>query len=219
MPVAAVFDMDGTLVTFNFDVQGTRKAIFGELARRGYDTTGLDSVTPTQRILDSVKAQRGSDPDGAYESVRSSIFSILDRFETLSVKATAPFPGVRQTLQGLREKGVRLAVLTNSGRRAATEALGRPRLLDLFEFVLTRDDTAAMKPSPEGLTMAVARLGLPRESVFYVGDSLLDIQAARRAGVPLVSVATGNYTKDRLLREGSAVVISSLAELPGALGV
>lgn len=219
MPVAAVFDMDGTLITFKFDVRGSRTAIFEELARRGYDTGRLDMFSPTQKILDWVRAQGDKAGDGSYKAVRSAIFSILDRFETQSVKDTAPFPRVRESLEALRDRGVRLAVLTNSGRRAAAEALGRPGLTDLFEFVLTRDDTEAMKPRPEGLELAVARLGLPNDSVFYVGDSVLDIRAAREAGIRLISVATGNYPRDRLIGEGSEVVISSLSELPGALGV
>ena len=52
MTVAAVFDIDGTLVTFTFDVRGTRKALLDEVQRRRMDTSGLDLTTPTQKILD-----------------------------------------------------------------------------------------------------------------------------------------------------------------------
>lgn len=219
MAAASIFDIDGTLVTFKFDVQGTRKELIAELSRRGYDTAGLGLTTPTQAILDVARAQTPGSRDKDYEEARRAVFSILDVLETKSAASTAPFPGTREALDGLKSKGVRLAVLTNSGRRAASESLGRAGLLDLFEFVMTRDDTLVMKPRPEGLAMAAAALGLPRTSIYYVGDSPFDIAAARGAGVRSVAVATGSYSAERLRAEGPDAVIPSLSELSAVLGV
>lgn len=217
MAVAAILDIDGTLVTFNFDVRGTRKALIAELRARGVDTAGLDLNTPTQGILDAAKARMKS--DAGYREYRSRVFSILDEFELEGAKSTAPFPGVRAALVDLKSKGVRLAVLTNSGRRSATEALGRAGLVDLFEFVLTREDTDAMKPSPDGLFKAAKMFSMPLDQIYYVGDSPFDIMAAKGAGIRVVSVATGNYSSDRLRGEGADYVIDSLSELGSVLGV
>lgn len=219
MVVGVIFDIDGTLVTFRFDVRGTRRALIDELGRQGFDTAALDLSTPTQKILDAARAQSeaGRGPD--YDAVRKSVFAILDRFEVESSETTAPFPGARQALDDLRNRGVRLAVLSNSGRKAADAALRRAGLIDCFEFVLTRDDTEIMKPRPEGLEMAVSRFGLPKESVYYVGDSAFDIHAAKAAGIRVISVATGNYTVERLRAEGADYTISGLSELGSLLGV
>lgn len=219
MTVAAIFDIDGTLVTFTFDVKGTRKVLLEELRARGFDTTGLNLTTPTQQILDAAKSQTSHGREGAYEDLRRAAFSILDYFELQGVASTSPFPGTREALQYLQSKGVRMAVLTNSGRKAASEALGRAGLLDCFEFVLTRDDTEAMKPRPEGLAQALSMLALPKEAVYYVGDSPFDIAAAKLAGLKVVSVATGSYSAERLLEDGADYVISSIPELRGVLGV
>ncbi|MDE1858470.1 MAG: HAD family hydrolase [Thaumarchaeota archaeon] len=219
MVVGVIFDIDGTLVTFRFDVRGTRKALIEELGRQGLDTGALDLTTPTQRILDSAREQSEAGRGPGYVALRRSVFSILDGFESASSETTSILPGVRGVLDSLRSKGVRLAVLTNSGQRAARAALGRAGLLDCFEFVLTRDDTEIMKPSPEGLEMAAARFGLSKAEIYYVGDSALDIRAARAAGIRVVSVATGNYTAERLKAEGADFVISALSELGAILGV
>jgi HAD superfamily hydrolase (TIGR01549 family) len=220
LTVAAIFDIDGTLVTFRFDVQGTRRALIGELAARGFDTSGLGLTTPTQQILDSASSQISSGKVAAdFPQLRRVVYSILDEFEWESVASTSVFPGTRKVLEYLRSKKVRLAVLTNSGRKAASEALRRANLADCFEFVLTRDDTETMKPRPEGMAKAISMLGLSSDAVYYVGDSTYDIKAAKLAGLKVVSVATGNYPAERLRDEGADYVISSVSELPRLLGV
>lgn len=219
MPVGAIFDLDGTLVTFRFDVQGTRKALLDELTARGFETTGLGLATPTQHIIDAARSQAPAGKRGAFEELRVRIYAILDGFELESVATANVFPGTRESLDFLKAKGVRLAVLTNSGRKAALETLRRAGLLDCFEFVLTRDDTETMKPRPEGLLKATSMLGLPASSVYYVGDSPYDIAAAKDAGVKVVSVATGNYSVEHLQEEGADRVISSIAELHNVFGL
>jgi phosphoglycolate phosphatase len=218
--VAAVFDVDGTLVTFKFDVQGTRTAIIEELSKRGFDTTGLGMTTPTQTMVDSARMQVESGRVRAeFDEVRAKLYSILDASEMESSHTTTVFPGTRETLDYLKSKSVRLGVLTNSGKRAATEILRRAGLQDCFEFVLCRDDVAMMKPRPDGLVRAISLLGVPRDRIFYVGDSRYDIIAAKQAGLRVVAISTGNYSGARLKEEGADYVISSISELPGLLGV
>ncbi|MDA4126148.1 MAG: HAD family hydrolase [Thaumarchaeota archaeon] len=219
MPVGAIFDLDGTLVTFRFDVQGKRKALLDELTAKGFETAGMGLATPTQQIIDAARSQAPIRKPEAFEELRVRIYAILDEFELESVASAKVFPGTRESLDFLKAKGVRLAVLTNSGRKAALEALRRASLLDCFEFVLTRDETETMKPRPEGLLKATSMLGLPANSVYYVGDSLYDIAAAKDAGIKVVSVATGNYPAERLREEGADSVISSITELHQVFGL
>jgi pyrophosphatase PpaX len=154
-----------------------------------------------------------------FPEVKRRLYSILDGFELESGKSVAAFPGVKEVLASLVAKPVKLALLTNSGRRASSKLLERSSLSGFFAFVLTRDDVDAMKPRPEGLSQAVTKFGLPKERVVYVGDSPYDIMAAKAAGLKVVSVATGNYRADRLRMEGADYVVDSLADLPGALGL
>jgi len=218
MVVAAIFDIDGTLVSFKFDAQGVRTALIGELRARGIDTSGLDLSSPTQKILDAAKA-RMAPGDGGYEDYRKKAFDILDTFELRDIASTKPLPRTREVLVNLKAKGVRLAVVTNSGRTAATRSLTIAGLLGLFEFVLTRNDTETMKPRPEGLLQAVSILSLPKDDVYYIGDTPYDVMAAKEAGVKSVSVATGSYSLDRLAAEGPDFVISSISELGSVLRV
>src|SRR5713226_6507848 len=99
---AVIFDVDGTLVTFTFDIAGTRRALIGELISRGYSTSDLTTTTLTQVILDSAKEQieSGRVKDD-YQALRSRVFSMLDRFELDSAEAK-PIHGTLNTLEGLR---------------------------------------------------------------------------------------------------------------------
>lgn len=212
--------MDGTLVTFNFDVQGSRRALFAELSRLGFDVSKLGLTSPTQSVIDTARSQVTSGGVRAdFPSVKKRLFSILDNFELESAKSVHAFPGAREVLAELRARSMKLAVLTNSGRKASSRILERSSLSGLFDFVLTRDDVDAMKPSPEGVTKAVSMFALPKDRVVYVGDSPYDIMAAKAAGLKVVSVATGNYTVEKLRSEGADEVVGSLAELPRMLSM
>jgi HAD superfamily hydrolase (TIGR01509 family) len=216
MAVAAIFDIDGTLVSFKFDAKGVRRALIGELEVRGVDTTGLDLSSPTQDILDAARERMPPGEQG-YEGYRRRVFDILDTFELKEIGSTKPFPETHGALTSLKAEGVRLAVLTNSGRKAATMSLANADLSGFFEFVLTRNDTETMKPRPEGLLQAVSMLSLPKEEVYYVGDAPYDVMAAKGAGVRSVSVATGSYTAELLAAAGPDFVIRSVSELGGVL--
>jgi len=217
MVVAAIFDIDGTLVSFKFDAEGVRTALLEEMRAGGVDTSGLNLSTPTQTILDAAKARIGQGRE--YADFRRKAFDILDDFELRNIASTRPFPRVREVLVGLKEKGVRLAVVTNSGQKAAARSLAISGLHGLFEFVLTRNDTETMKPRSEGLLQAVSMLSLPKDDVYYVGDTPFDVMAAKGAGVKSVSVATGSYAPDRLAAAGPDFIISSISELGTVLGI
>ncbi len=219
MAVAVIFDLDGTLVTFKLDIREWRRVVIEVMNRRGFDTSGLGLTTPTQRILDSAKAQVAPGRVERYEGLRREAFSILDSLELEGAKSASVFPGVERVLRSLKSRGFHIGLLTNSGRAAASLTLTRWGLEDFFDLVLTRDDIEAMKPRPEGLTKAVGMLGVRPDQAFYIGDSLYDVIAAKGAGVKSIAVATGNYTADRLQSEGADYVITALTQLPKVLGV
>lgn len=187
---------------------------------RGFDTGGLGLATPTQSIIDAAYGQVSQGRNQSdFDSLRRRFYEILDGFELASVQSTSAIPGAFDSLTYLKSKGVRLAVLTNSGRKAAASALSNAGLEGFFEFVLTRDDTDSMKPRPDGLKKGASLLGLPPGSIFYVGDSPLDVLAAKSAGLRVISVATGNYSEEWLKSEGADFVVPSLRGLAAILGV
>ena len=88
---------------------------------------------------------------------------------------------------------------------------------EFFEAILTFDDVKEMRPSPEIVNLAIARLGMAANKCVCVGDTVNDILAARAAGTCVVSVLTGPQDEDALLRAKPDAVIPDVTHLPGVL--
>jgi len=111
----------------------------------------------------------------------------------------------------------RLAVVTTRARREAYAILDRSGLHSLFSVVVTRQDVCLMKPHPQPILRAAARLGVPPAECAMVGDAATDMRAARSAGALAVGVLTGMATREELERAGAQWVLARVADLGPAL--
>ncbi len=101
------------------------------------------------------------------------------------------FAGLADSLQTLRESQLRLAIYTGSTGESFS-ALRGAAALEQFEAVVTADDVARRKPHPEGILRCLELMELEPDEAAYVGDSVVDIQAAHAAGVFSVGALTGS---------------------------
>ncbi len=213
-----IFDFDGTLVSLEIDVPMMKSAMIAELASQGFDTKPLDTSLPTQGIIDYARAQiEAGGVRRDFNEVRSRLYAVLDTLELGCNAASSPIDGVVEALQRLRESHLGLAIVTNSGRASSQQLLDRYTLSGLFDCILTRDDVTVMKPDPEGILKAMGVMGLTRVDAIYVGDSAVDIRAARAAGIRIAAVTTGYHSAERLRSEGADYIIGSLRELDGII--
>ncbi|MDA4112970.1 MAG: HAD family hydrolase [Thaumarchaeota archaeon] len=210
-----IFDVDGTLVSLKVDVEKLRSTTTRELVRMGFDISFMDGTSlHTQEIIDRAREQvESGSVKIKFELFRAALNAALDEVEMDWNALAQPIPGTTELLDRLRAKDVRLATLTNSGRAPSEWLLKQHDLLRRFDFTLSRDDVSKLKPSPDGVLEAVEMMGLPKEEVVYVGDSVIDVKAAKAAGVKVASVTTGRYSHERLRNEGSDYIMDSLSEL------
>jgi phosphoglycolate phosphatase len=130
--------------------------------------------------------------------------------------ATA-FPGVLEGLRALHAAGLKLAVVTNKQRRFALQVLGRLGLVRWFEAVVGGDTSGQRKPDPRPLHHACELLRVDSAQALMVGDSAIDVRAARAAGMPVICVPYGyNEGQDASTLECDALV-PTLAQLPALL--
>ncbi len=127
-----------------------------------------------------------------------------------------PLPGSAELLETLRRDGIPHGIAT-SGRRpeidASLEAVGVPG----DTIVVERGDVRRAKPEPDLFLACQARLGVPTNQCFVVGDSVWDLLAARRAGMLSIGLLTGGYGSDELGRAGAYRVYRHPGELLNAL--
>jgi phosphoglycolate phosphatase len=175
-PVALVFDWDNTLVDAWPGIAG---ALNAALAAFGQPAWSLAEVRGRVR-----RSLRDSFPElfgEAWEQARDVFYGALERSHLQHV---TPLPGAAETLRQARACGLALAVVSNkTGRylRREAEALGWSAH---FAALIGAGDAEADKPDPAPMRRALAALGVaPGPQVWYVGDTALDMQAARNAGV------------------------------------
>ncbi len=108
------------------------------------------------------------------------------------------FPGIDSTLRALVQRGVPLCIVTSKRRLGVERALRACRLEGLFADAVASDDTTQHKPHPAPVFLALERLGASPETTLFVGDSLHDLHAGRRAGVSTAAALWGPFDRERL---------------------
>ncbi len=138
----------------------------------------------------------------------------LEMSERVMVAQTVLLPGVSDAMAQLRRRCLSLAIVSTKYRRRIEAVLEREGLYNMFEVVIGGDDVAQPKPAPEGLLLTASRLGLEPAYCLYVGDSLTDAEAARRAGMPFIATLSGVTLPDALAAYQPLGLIPDVGALP-----
>lgn len=202
--VSVIFDLEGTLVDFEWDVAGGVAAATEALVALGFPEEALPDNYATLLNTAVREADRyGIDP----EQARRRVDRIYDRFDADALDRWQLRDGARDALAAAPSR----ALVTNVGREATTTLCEREALT--FDVVVTRDDVALLKPDPSGLTRAASHFtGTP----LFVGDSAVDVRAGHEAGLAVALVRGGEAARADL-PEPPAYDLSSLHELPDLL--
>lgn len=138
----------------------------------------------------------------------------VQRADEVMVSLTALYDTVPAMVEALRTRGLKLGIVSTKYRRRINEVLHREAVLDQFGVVIGGDDVDHYKPHPQGLFEAMKKLECSPESVVYVGDSQVDAELAKRAGVPLVVVLSGVTPKEHFDSYTPAGVLENISHLP-----
>lgn len=123
------------------------------------------------------------------------------------------YPQVRETLEALRQRGVKLAVVTNKEGRHTATVLNAHRLMPLFDRVVSGDSLPSKKPDPAGIQSCLAAFGVPRQRALFVGDSSIDVATARNAGMPVWALPYGYNMGQPIEASAPDRIIADCSEL------
>jgi HAD superfamily hydrolase (TIGR01549 family) len=185
-----IFDLDGTLVdTLEATFRCFQEAVAPTLGRVPSREEILDRFGPADHRIVSEWVGEGE--------AKAAVERLYACYET-AFRDSGPFPGMVDLVLDLRRAGRRTAIFTGRGR-ASTEAIVRGMKLEgLFDAIVCGDEIEHPKPAPDGLLKILEMLNTQREDAIYVGDTVKDMEAARRAGVAMIAALWGSPESPRL---------------------
>ena len=217
---AILFDLDGTLINsapdlalaVNYMLKTVKHDTFSEDIIHGW--VGNGAQTLVNRAL-SGQSEIDENLDTSFAAEALDIF--LKFYAQNLCVATVTYTNVATTLKTLKEKGYRLAIVTNKPFAFVEPILDGLGLDGLFEIILGGDSLAVKKPDPAPLLHVCDTLGVTVDDCVMVGDSKNDILAANACGMQSVGVTYGyNYGESISVYEPN-MVIDDFSELLEAL--
>ena len=204
-----LFDLDGTLLDTLTDLANSCNHALREygLPERTVDDIRLFLGNGVRRLIGQAVPQGEANP--FYEDV---LKSFREYYLEHQLDKTRPYPGILELLGELRRRGVRVAVVSNKFNDA-TCALCKHFFKGLVDVAIGEREGIRKKPAPDLVNEALRQLGAKRETAVYVGDSDVDIQTARNAGIPCISVLWGFRNRDFLISHGATTLVENPMEM------
>jgi pyrophosphatase PpaX len=189
-----LFDADGTLfdtaeLIYQCFVHSCKKFGNKPIARKEvFSSIGLPLRNQLEKYLGPMENQRFIEIQTEHMKYQLEIYK----------KYLKAFPGVAQTLEVLKKKDKKLAVVTSRKIRTLTIYLRETGMYDYFHVLVTPDETRKHKPSPEPALKAISLLGAKKNKTLFVGDAIYDIECGSNAGVDTAFVNWSHNDRDAL---------------------
>jgi HAD superfamily hydrolase (TIGR01549 family) len=146
------------------------------------------------------------------ENIKSFDKGISDQYiANIEKDSLEILPGVCELLQSLKEKGISIGIITGNDLRVTKAKLGKVGLLDFFDVFGTADDGEERWMIVESVVKK-AKEKYEFDSVFVVGDTRFDIEAAKKAGVKSIAVLTGDNSREVLEESEPDFILQNLSE-------
>jgi len=206
-----LLDVDGTLVDSNYLHVDAWVRAFADVdvvvdGWRVHRCIGMGST----QLIDTLA---GHDAD----RVRDDVTDAHARHYAAAADLLRPFDGARELVRVLAERGQRPVLATS----ASPDELDRLReVLDVepeLHAITSADDVEAAKPEPDLVHVALEAAGVEASAAVFVGDTVWDVEAAKKAGVPCVALRSGGIGDDELREAGAVAIYDDVAALLAAL--
>jgi HAD superfamily hydrolase (TIGR01509 family) len=207
-PVRAVlFDVDGTLIDSNYLHVVAWSRAFAQAGRavpaaRIHRLIGMSGTRLMETLL-------GAPDDDVADEWRR-------QFERMKPELRA-FDGAADLLRALATGGTQVGLATSSPEEDLEALRQTIDADDAVSFVTSAGDVTEAKPAPDIFAVALERAGVPTAEAIVVGDTVWDVAAAQRCGLPCVGVLTGGISRAELTEAGAVAVYDDVAQLLAGL--
>lgn len=209
----AIFDLDGTLLNTLLDLADSTNYA---LALHHLPTRTVEEVRRFVGNGVGLLIHRAV-PEGTDETLERQVLEDFRAHYLVNMEhKTAPYPGVPELLERLQAAGIHTAVVSNKFD-GAVKGLCQAYFGSRVEVAIGESQGVARKPAPDTVFRAMAELGVQPEGAVYIGDSDVDIQTAKNAGLPCISVSWGFRDAAFLTEHGATTIAATREELANLL--
>jgi phosphoglycolate phosphatase len=213
---AVVFDLDGTLASFNLDYKTVRAEVRGYLINVGVPASVLSINESIFEMLKKTEIflKNSGKSTVLIEQTRDEALAIAEKYELEAARSTGLLPGVIECLRALKKMGVKMGLFTINSQKSVDYILNRFSIYDFFDCVLPRNKVDYIKPNPEHLGAVLKSLNVNASNTMVVGDSMTDMRSAKELKAIAVGLPTGVSTVGQLMSNGANFIITSIVDLP-----
>ncbi len=204
-----IWDMDGTLIDTLDDLTDSVNAALKEFQLPARTRIEIRSFigNGVLRLLEL------SVPGGKEHPQFDAIFTFFNNHYAMNCRnKTKPYERLAELLRELKSQGYRLAIVSNKIDNALKE-LAELHFKDTMEVVIGDSEGIRRKPYPDKVFAALQQMNVNRESAVYIGDTEVDIETAKNAGVDYICVSWGFRDKQELQAAGATIIVDAPEEL------
>ncbi len=204
---AVLFDVDGTLIDSNY--------LHVHAWYRAFNGVGLD--------IESWRIHRSIGMDGstlvailaedADDDTRARAKDLHSHYYKETAQLLRRLPGVRELLEAVDKFGLQIVLATSAPEDELSILRGVLASDDLVSAVTSSNDVDTAKPEPDIVQVALERAGVDVAHAVFVGDTVWDIEACERAGVPTIAVLSGGVSRGELETAGAQAVFDNPRDL------
>jgi HAD superfamily hydrolase (TIGR01549 family) len=211
-PAAILFDIDGTLVDSNYLHVDAWSRAFEDIGRpvevwRIHRSIGMDG----EKLLDALVPEASDDE-------RKRVTELHGTHYERDKSRLRPFARGRELLDVLARRDLTVVLATSAPESELQVLRATLAIENAIDVVTSAADVGTAKPAPDIVEVALARAGTPAGDAIMVGDTVWDVEAAKRAGVDCIGVRSGGVSEDELRTAGAIAVYDDVADLLDHLG-
>lgn len=206
---AVICDLDGTLLNTLEDLMDS---VNYALTNKGMENISLEQ---TRRYVGNGVAklvERAAQGNATSEAIEGLLADFRYYYGIHSQDKTKPYGGVLELLSSLKEKGIKLAIVSNK-IHSAVKVLAEEYFPGLIDVAIGEMDNVPRKPAPDMIFKAIEELGIQKEEAIFIGDSEVDVATGLNAGIDMVTVLWGFRDKEQLVESGATIFIDNPQEL------
>ncbi len=204
-----VFDLDGTLID---TLEDLKDSVNYAMNVYGFPERSLEEIRTF--VGNGVgKLIERAIPDGIENPLYKECLKVFqDHYSKNMQNKTAPYNGIKELLAELKDRGFKMAVVSNKFDSAVKE-LVKEFFGDYIKVAIGESENVSRKPAPDTVIKALAELGSAPDKAVYVGDSEVDVMTAKNSKLTCIGVTWGFRTREVLEKEGAQYIIDEPHQL------